>query len=374
MRKIILLSLLILISYSNIANAVTESYFFRIHNYPIDDICTIKNKFIDLRIEKGLNYLYENQLPNGDFPVYLSLSLNMSHSSNANVPIVFDTGLILHTLNIADSRHTKELYEMKTKAIDFLLNNKESHSVWRFFGKNDYIPPDIDDTSVVFAALVESGVNISDESLDYMLNYRTLDGVFYVWINSEEWLNTSNPYYNKPEFRLNEIDPSVNTNALYAYSLRKRTQNGVIRYLKGIIENESYKNGSAYYSSPYVFIYLITKAYSDGKVKEFKPYLSNIKEYLLKTQNPDGGWGEDINTSMATNALINIGYRGNELEKAIGHILYTQENDGSWDLYSVYTQPGNPIIYFGSKELTTSFSLEALIKTRVKNRHNICSK
>lgn len=318
---------------------------------------TAKNKLINQRIEKGLIYLYNNQFPNGEFPTYLSLSADMDNrdslnmDNRENVNVIFDTAFILHTLNLVDDEHTKEIVnEMRTKAVDFLLDNKEPHGVWRFYGKNSTIPPDIDCTSLAFASLVESGVNISNESLDYMLNYRTPEGVFYVWIDPDEWP---------------KVDPCVNANALYAYSLREKTQNGVIGYLNDIAENASFLNGSAYYPSPYVFTYLFTKAYSDGKVNELKPSLSKIKEYLLETQNPDGGWGNDLNTALATTSLINLGFKGEHLERAIGHILINQDKNGSWDIYGLYIAPGdslNPIIYFGSRELTTSFSLEALIK------------
>lgn len=108
----------------------------------------------------------------------------------------------------------------------------------------------------------------------------------------------------------------------------------------------------------------MTKAYSEGNVKEFEPYLNDMKEYLLETQNTDGGWGNDLDTALATIALINIGFDGDQLENAIYHILYNQENNGSWDIYSFYTawDESYPTAYFGSSELTTSFSIQALIK------------
>lgn len=169
----------------------------------------------------------------------------------------------------------------------------KSHGVWRFYGNDHFIPPDIDDTSVAFAALVESGVNISDESLDYMLSYRNPDGIFYVWINSEEWFNSSNPLYNKTEIRMNEIDPVVNTDALYAYSLRRRRfQSEIISYLNDVVENKPFVNGSTYYPSPYVFTYLVTKAYSDGNVKELKPSRDNKimeKNHLNSRKKIKGG-------------------------------------------------------------------------------------
>lgn len=335
-----------------------------------EDHKTIKSKIIDKRIEKGLYYLYENQLPTGEFSSYVSFSPDMS--DRRNISIVFDTGLIIRVLNLvennlADDEDTEEIIqEMRTKADTFLLNNMEIHGVWRFFGKNYYVPPDIDDSSVAFAALVGSGVNISNETLDYMLNYTTPDGRFYTYITSEEWLNSSNPYYGSPEFKNNSIDPNVNANALYAYSLKNRTQDGAIRYLNDVAENKSFVNGSRYYPSPFVFTYLVTKVYSDGKVKELEPSIANIKDFLLATQKSDGGWGNDMDTALATVSLLNIRYEGNPLETAIKHILNNQNKNGSWNIYSYYFAPGSPPFwnpgYFGSYELTTSVNIEALVK------------
>jgi hypothetical protein len=316
-----------------------------------------KHKIIDERIEKGLSYLYEMQRPSGDFFSYISYSPEMTNSTN--VSLLFDTAFILHTLNLIDNEDTKE---MKNKAVAFLLDNKMSHGVWTHKGK--YRPgliPDTDDTSMAFAALVESGVNISDESLDYMLDYRRPDGVFYTWITSEEWLDPSNPYYEAYMGR-SDTDASVNANVLYAYSLRNRTQSGIIRYLNNIAENKSFLNGTFYYPSPYVFTYLVTRDYSDGDVKELEPSLANIRNYLLATQKHDGSWGNDLDTALATVSLLNIGYDGPHLKKAINHILISQRKNGSWSSYAFYIAPVSPTNYYGSQELTTSFSLEALIK------------
>ncbi|GFO97376.1 hypothetical protein ig2599ANME_1577 [groundwater metagenome] len=325
----------------------------------------IKSKIIDRRIEKGMNYLYENQLPSGEFSTYISYSPNMSGAKNFSV--VFDTTFILHTLNLADNKKTEEIVnEMITRAVVFLLDNREPPGVWRHEGKYlaELGPPDTDDTSMAFAALVESGVNISDESLNYMLNYRTPDGIFYTWINSDEWLDPSNPYYEY--YKMNDIDANVNADVIYAYSLRNITHDEVVRYLNGISENKSFLNGTIYYPSPYVYAYLVTKAYSDGDIKELKPSLNNIKDYLLSTQNKDGGWGNDLYTALASVSLINMNYKGEALEKAVEHIMDNQRKNGSWGTYSFYIAPSSPTIYYGSRELTTSFSLEALIKYKMR--------
>ncbi|TRZ88804.1 MAG: hypothetical protein D4R88_06965 [Methanosarcinales archaeon] len=337
-------------------------------SYEVKENSVTKIKIIDRRIEKGLSYLHEKQLPSGEFTTYISYSPDISNGKN--ISVIFDTAFVLHTLNLVDNENTKEkVKEMKTKAVNFLLDNRDSHGVWRHEGK--YItqyPPDTDNTAMAFAALVESGVNISNESLDYMLNFRTPDGVFYTWINSDEWLNTSSPYYNK--FKTNDIDANVNADVLYAYSLRNRTQGSVVRYLNEIAENKSFLNGTLYYPSPYVFTYLVTKTYSEGRIYGLEPSIDNIRHYLLSTQNRDGGWGNDLHTALATISLLNIGCKGKPLEKAIEHIQNTQKKDGRWGIYAFYLAPSSPIVYYGSQELTTSFSLEALIKYKKTIDHD----
>ncbi|NJD77870.1 MAG: hypothetical protein FIB08_12375 [Candidatus Methanoperedens sp.] len=316
--------------------------------------------FIDRRIERGLKSLYKNQRPSGEFPTLVSYSPDMSNGTDATT--VFETGFILHTLKIADNENSKEIIrEMKSRAAGYLLDNKEAHGVWRFKGKaQPFYPPDTDDTSIAFAGLIESGVDMSDESLDYMLNYTTPEGVFYTWINSEEWLSPSNPYYGI--FSMKIIDAGVNADALYAYSLRNRPQDGVVQYLNAMAENQSFKNGTIYYPSPYVFTYLVSKAYADGGVTELGPSAGKIREYVLETQEPDGSWGNDMDTAMAAVSLMNTGYKGKHLEKAIKHILSNQKKDGSWEPYAFYIAPLSPPMYYGSRELSTSFNLEALIK------------
>lgn len=324
---------------------------------------TAKSKLIEKRIEKGLSYLHENQDPSGQFFTYNSNSSDLTNETK--IYSVFDTGFIVHTLNLADDRENGAVAEeMKTKAAAFLLDNMEEHGVWKFRGKSlQMYPPDTDDTSIVFSALVESGVNISNETLDYMLNYRTQDGVFYTWINSDEWLqwiDPTSPFYQW--VKINNIEPNVNADVLYAYSLRNRPQEGVIRYLNEVAQNKSFLNGTLYYPSPYVFTYLVTKVYSDGDVRDIEPSIANIKDYILTTQRPDGSWGNNVDTALATVSLLNMGYEGKPLEKAVDYIVKHQNKNGSWTKYAFYIAPTTPPLYYGSQELTTSFNLEALIK------------
>lgn len=325
----------------------------------------MNSRIIDIEINKGLMYLNNSQLPNGQFPSYISDSPDMT--SSTYVPLLFDTTFIAHTLNLAadttsaDTTSKKIAQEMQKKTIAYLLENKEKHGVWRVFGKsNTFYPPDNDDTSMAFSAIVESGENISDESLDYMLKFRSPEGVFNMGITDEEWLDPNNPLYEF--FKMEIYDPVVNADILYAYSLRNRNPEDVVKYLNNITKNRSFLNGTIFYPSPYVYSYVVTKAYSEGGVKDLKPSIKILRKYVLATQKSDGGWGNDLDSALATATLLNTGYKGKPVEKAIKHIIGRQHANGSWDAYAFYIGPLFDPSYFGSPELTTSFSVNALIK------------
>ena len=324
-------------------------------------------KEVDTSIEKSISFLKGRQLPSGGFPAYISKSPDMANS--VYIPLVFDTAFILHALNFVDSN--SETDGIKNKTVEYLLANKEDPGVWRFYGRNPiippdsnllvdpYIPPDLDDTAVAFASLRENGIPIEDSGLEYSLNFRAPEGLFYTWINEEKWLNTSDPLY--WYYKQNDIDIVVNANMLYALSLAGKQAPEVSDYLNNYITNNSFTDSTVYYNDPYIQLYMFTRAYADGHVKDLKPSMPVIRNYLLSTQKPDGSWGNEINTSLAAVSLLNTGYKGKALDNAIGYIVSTQRNDGGWQEIGVSTGGIWPV-YIGSEDFTTAFSLEALGK------------
>jgi len=192
----------------------------------------INHKIIDHRIKQGLIYLNNSQLSNGQFPSYISDSPNMNDSRY--ISLLFDTTFIAHTLNIAADTYPNEMEQkMRKKTVTYLLENREKHGVWRIYGKsNTFFPPDTDDTAMAFSAIVESGETISDESLDYILNFRSSEGVFNLQITDDEWLDPNSPLY--MFFKMDIYDAVVNADILYANSLRNRNPEGVVKYLNNI--------------------------------------------------------------------------------------------------------------------------------------------
>lgn len=341
------------------------------------DDSDISHEKIDTGIEKAVSFLKERQLPSGGFPSYISKNPDLA--DGAYLPLIFDTTFVLHALNFVDS--DSEVDEIKNKTAGFLLANKEDPGVWRYYGKDPnlssdwsasllvdpYIPPDLDDTAVAFASLREYGIPVEDSGLEYALNFRSPDGLFYTWINEEKWLNQSDPIY--WYYKRNNVDPIVNANMLYALSLSGKQAPEVSDYLNGYIKNNSFAEFTVYYYDPYTQLYMFTRAYADGHVEDLEPSMPVIRDYLLNTQKPDGSWGNELNTSLAAVSLLNTGYKGKALDKAVAYILNTQGNDGGWPKIGFGTGDIYPV-YVGSEEFTTAFSLEALGKYSEMHRKN----
>lgn len=316
------------------------------------DYCYLSHKEVDTSIEKAIYFLKERQLPSGEFPANHSLSPDMADS--AYVSEVFGSTFVLHALSFVEP--DTEIDEIRNKTAVFLLANKEEPGVWRYYGKYSNIPPDMDDTSAAFASLKENGIPVEKSGLEYALYYRTPEGLFYTWMNEEKWMNKSDPYY--WFYKTNDIDAVVNANMLYALSLADEQATAVSDYLNSYIENNSFTEPTIYYHNPYIQLYMFTRAYADGHAKDLKPSMPVIRNYLLSTQKPDGSWGNELNTSLAAISLLNTGYKGEALDRAITYILSNQRSDGGWPELGIQSLA----FYYGSEEMTTAFSLEALGK------------
>lgn len=320
---------------------------------------------IDKAIEKGIIFLESKQSESGEFPVEFSLDPKMSNIVNDSIfnHTIFGSAFILHALTyIEPSSHVNNI---RNRSISFLMENMEPPGVWSYGGKYYSSPPDSDDTALVLSALEENGVGINDSSLRFMLNFRTDEGLFHTWM-IENRSDTSDPHSHL--YALDDVDASVNAYILYAYALNDMRIKEVSRFLNNYTKNKLFLNGTPYYPSQYAFIYRLTLAYAGGS-KGLDSAIPTVRKYLLDKQKTDGSWGNSVENGFAAVSLINIGYEDEALDKAINHIVSTQKDDGSWPravFYvgwpSSYESHLGPVPYFGSEELATGISLEALGK------------
>lgn len=301
-------------------------------------------------IARGISFLKTRQLPSGEFATLRAKKSKMDDSSYVKSP--FFTTFILHSLSFL--KELGDINESVKKAADFLIAEKDDKDYWRFFGRNSYIPPDLDCTCCALSALYINGVELDYETIaDTLLTYRNSEGAFHTWILDPTLINNK-------DVSINPLDHVVNANILFFYSLIRKPLPQVVNYLCSIIKRKNFHN-SPYYDSPFSFIYCLTRAYTDGNVKDLQPILPVIKKYLLEKYDALEKQRDPLKNAQVAVSLINSGYRGYELDKAILNLIYTQDSDDGWPITSFFPFPGK-LEFYGSRELNTAIALEALWK------------
>ncbi len=309
----------------------------------------MNNKIIK-SIREGISFLLTNQLISGEFSTTRAEKNDMKNSSC--IKSIFFTTFVLHSLN--QLKNDFPINETVRNAIKFLLNEKEGEGFWRFFGKGTHLPLDLDDTCCALSALFENNVELEYRTIaNCLLNYRDNKGVFYTWILDRYSPKTHNELEN-------DIDWVVNANVLFFFSLIKMPIPEVVDYICNIVKEKVFEDGSIYYYSPFGFIYCLSRAYADGEAVGLKPILEKIKNYLLNKQNVAGEWGNTLENAMASVSLINCGYKGIEVDRAINNLLKAQRADGGWPNGAFFA--GVPELFYGSRELSTAIVIEALWK------------
>jgi hypothetical protein len=295
-------------------------------------------------IENGIFFIKNTQLPSGEIPTYISSDEDMKNCRYIKT--------ISMALLVASSlKYVKEFsFEASiiiSKSLDFLIDEMENDIKWKFFGKDSNVIPDLEDTSYALALFLENNIFLDYKKIaEEILEYRTEKGIFHTWFTKID----------------TKIDWVTNTNILYFYnnSIMKRIPE-VEEYLKYVIKNGQFKNGSLYYKNAFSFIYFFTRLSSDDKMKIFNNEISILVDFLLERFSFDGCWNNSFNNILATTALINSGYNGPILKFGITKILAEQDTDGGWPIGQIFNHRSINYVY-GSRELSTSIAIEGLAK------------
>ena len=234
------------------------------------------------------------------------------------------------------------------------MAQQKTSGVWSYYGQGTdiVISPDVDDTSVSWAALKRLDVPIPSAALDALRNSRNEKGLFNTWIgNPSRWVNIDS----------RDIDTVVNLNALLVFGLAHEKIDSVCKFELEQIANDSFRRGTVYYRSPLMFAHAFSRAYREGDVSCLQDGVVKIRDAVLALQNKDGSWGNDLETAFGAVTLLNLGYRGGALERAIKRILDRQSADGGWALAPAYRGAVAPLNY-GARSVTTAVCIEALAK------------
>jgi hypothetical protein len=301
-------------------------------------------------IKRGLEFLAANQRETGGFATYRWTTDNSQRTKQIDTS--FTVSQVLYSVTFCGD--TTISRGIKERAASYLITQREPPGVWRYYGKTgrDRISPDVDTTAMAWAALARSGYSIPATAFKAIRDNRNEAGLFNTWIGDPStWIGIDS----------RDIDVVVNLNALLFFGLAHENIAAVCNYALAQAKSERFRRGSVNYSSPLAFTHAFSRAYADGGVRCLENAVPKIRDATLSLQQSNGGWGDDLETAFGALTLLNVGFRGEPLERGINVILSRQTSDGGWALTPAYRAAVSHLRY-GSRSITTAVCLEALAK------------
>jgi hypothetical protein len=327
-------------------------------------------------LDKALAFLDRAQLPSGEFRVVTSLRRDMAGDCEPD-PSIFPTALVAHALSFAP-----EAAAMKQRALAFLLTQRDRHGLWRHWTTDHpffrQLPPDMDDTSCVSAALAAAGsTEVADPML--LLANRNRDGMFLTWIMPRaRWTGLAHLRVTLPQLRHlatlwfffkktsaapGDVDAGVNANCLH-YLGDFPGHERVVARLVDILRRDGEADADKWYENPFVLWYFFARALG-SRSAEGRDLL------LAKLDAAAPANALELALSVAARRYCEATPR----ESLISALIAAQSPDGSWPRAPVYfggrerrrdgslapAHPDTP--HWGSEELTTGFSIEALARS-----------
>ena len=294
-------------------------------------------------IKKSVNYLSSKQLANGEFKTSACKNEDMTDCILDSAS--FTDSVILNSIQNIKIEEGKKNVILK-KGIDFLLKNQEKDGAWHYWAnkslKKLFIPADIDDTVNASYVLLKNNVKFIDNK-DIINRNKNKDGLFYTYIRDN---------HNEDE----DIDCVININALLYL---QNNDPSVCSYINESLRSKS-ECSPYYYPDKLIMYYFLSRAYANG-ISCMGDEKNIVISSVLEKQNKDGSFGNDLQSALAINTLLDIGYAGPEIQQGVSSIIKKQARDGFWENASFWMGiPFNP--YNGSQELTTAISSEALSK------------
>ncbi len=296
------------------------------------------DKHLNSKKEKGETYLH-NRLQRFPFcRSFMGDNVQLIGSTDFSREI-FSTAVILHTCSSLPQRIINDMSQE-------ILAHSQGRLYWCFYTKEakpEGFPEDLDTTSMVLSFLLTNKKLTRKEVLpvaEHMINNRNKNGVIQVYFDDK-----------RPR-----VDAIVTINVLYlmyqiGWGQREELQKS-IEFVYDYLVNKTYLEGTRYYPSPDVFLFFLSRLVT-GYPDDFTKFFAPLKENLLSRVNST--------TFSAERAFRVIALKKLGIANRIDFLkmLDEQLEDGGWPMYGLFIAAKSKT-YFGSRELSSSFALEAL--------------
>jgi len=257
---------------------------------------------------------------------------------------------------------------------------------WSYITHVPELPPDADDLGQVLQALCRVGgpalASTCDEAIRLTLDAAEPEGGVPTWIVDP--LGSSPVDYTMGAYLAvmggTGVHPEVVANFMYGLILYDPARyHGALSRSVPYFESVQDERGawsSKWYSGPYYGTYRAMLVL--GHLTPGSQALNSARAFLLNNQHLDGGWGDYGSNPLSTAfAVLALSAPGIEVEKTaiargVDYLLRTQEVDGGWPAHAWITFPWTEanwsngsnvggVVTYGSRTMTTTFSVKALL-------------
>ncbi|HEX3111079.1 MAG TPA: hypothetical protein VHU41_18400 [Thermoanaerobaculia bacterium] len=303
-------------------------------------------------IEEGVAFLESAQLASGEIPIETSPTPEMSGDCVRD-PVVFTTALAARALAITPSAD-----RVLSRALDFLVREMEPDGLWRYPSSehpgHDYIPLDVDDTSIASAALLAAGRQIPDNRRLLLAN-RNRQGLFRTWM-VRWWPHPRKTYrfFADSTAEVGDVDAAINANVVVYLGDREETRPAIAHMLAVLRANDEMKS-TKWYEGRFTVWYFFSHA-----LREIAPEAGEMIVPRIEAATPHNA----LELALAASTLL-LWNR----EPDVRPLIDAQLPSGAWPHAGFYHaglrrisrnefQPTPP--WWGSEALTTVLAIEAL--------------
>ena len=236
----------------------------------------------------------------------------------------------------------------------YLADTMEYPGFWRYYR---HLPQDLDSTALCSLVIGSHPWVLLERNVPQILANRDEKGCFMTWVLAEHEPNVV------ATFRI-EADPVVNANVIAYLGDGPETRDAQ-RWLEAMIVEDRLEGASKWYPDRVAIYYATTRAMIRARpaLETLRPILA---DRIFGLRDPQGEFGDILQTAQAMSALYNIGSLGRiDARREVERFIGSQREDGSWpellafgDQSLKWGTVGQ--IGHGSEAVTAAFCIEAL--------------
>ena len=312
------------------------------------------NELLSIRraIEKGVAFLESAQLSSGEIPIETSPNREMSGACVRD-PVVFPAALAARALS-----NTPAAEGVRSRALDFLVREMEPGGLWRYpsseHSGHDYIPLDVDDTSLASAALVAGGRNVPNNR-GLLLANRNRRGLFRTWM-VRWWPHPRRTwdFFRLTTANIGDVDAAINANVVVYLGVCEETR-PVISHILAVLRADGEMMSTKWYEGRFTVWYFFSHA-----LREVAPEAGEMIVRRVEEASPRNA----LELALAVSTLL-LWNRTPDVQPLID----AQLPSGAWPRAAFYhaglrktsrNQYQATPPWWGSEALTTVLAIEAL--------------